>query len=120
MRYVYLDEQASGILNHEGEFSVRRGFAKGAYLAVLAYEAGKLVGAFRAYWQTTPSTLEAAGTWVAPSHRRAGLARKLWARMLRETRPRSVEVMTISRGGARLVRALKQRYPKIRWSHKKR
>lgn len=119
VRLAFLDEQTSGVVDSQSEFHTRKGFGKGMYLAVLAYEAGRLVGAVRAYWGSTPNHLEAGGTWVAPTYRRARLAQRLWARLLKETQPRSVFVKTISRNGARLVRALKERYPEIRWEWKK-
>jgi GNAT superfamily N-acetyltransferase len=119
VRLTFLNEADTGVINHEGEFSVRRGFDKGAYVAVLAHETGgELMGAFRACRGVTPHHLDAAGTWVHPHCRRAGLGLRLWARMLRETQPRSVFVKTISGNGARLVRALKRRYPKIKWEHR--
>lgn len=119
VRLTFLDERAAGVGDSQSEFHKRKGFESGAYFVVLAREGQRMVGAFRAFTEVTPGTIHAGGTWVDPEHRGTGLALRLWARMIRELRPGTVVVTTISRGGARLVKALKKRHPKLKWEHKK-
>lgn len=114
---VFVPEAFTAIGHPDTEFNVRHGFRPaGDFDAVLAFSKGKLVGAFRA-GQLEGGLLWAGGTWVAKEYRGAGLAMRMWQRMLRETKPTRVNVTTITRGGKRLVAALKRKYPRITWAH---
>ena len=86
------------------------------HCAFVALEGDKVVGCLRFDRISTPSGgLRAGGTWVAPSHRGSGLARKLWRRALRGQR--AVEVTTVSKGGKALIESLRKAYPKVSWIH---
>ena len=97
-------------------FSLGRQYIRSTCNLVVAYDGPEIVGCFRA-WTCPNETLQAGGTWVARTHRSKGLALRMWRRMLKETQPVAVTVSTISRGGARLVAALKRKFPRIEWEH---
>lgn len=77
--------------------------ANGAIVATLHRE---LLGFLR--FLATEHTVFAAGTWVAPTARRAGLGTRLWQRLLRRYPEHKIEVATITRGGTALIRSLRQ------------
>ncbi len=77
--------------------------------AVTAYAEGVLIGWFR--FTIRRGTLHAQGTWVAKSHRRQGIGKALWRHALRRTKPRRVEVLTVSRGGTALLSSLRRDLP---------
>ena len=64
----------------------------------------QIIGFFR--FTIAGRTLRAAGTWVDPRHRHRGLAKALWTTTLKRYRPEIVSVITISRGGTKLIRSL--------------
>lgn len=107
----------------EAEFDTGHGFVPAFgtrsrsdawHCAFVALEGDKVVGCLRYDRSPTPSGgLRAGGTWVAPSHRGTGLAKRLWRRALRGQR--TVEVTTVSRGGKALVASLREQYPKVSW-----
>jgi predicted N-acetyltransferase YhbS len=109
----------------EAEFDTTHGFvpaygtrskSDGWHQAFVAVDGDKVVGCLRYDRITTPSGgLRAGGTWVAPSHRGTGLAKRLWRRALRGQG--TVEVITVSRGGKALIESLRRQYPKVAWIH---
>jgi len=116
VRLVYIPPTFSAIGHGETEFNTRKGFSPdGAFHAVLAFDGCALVGAFRASLEN--GLLWAGGTWVDKAYRRAGVALCMWKLMLRELEPEAVQVVTITRGGKRLVAALKKKYPRLLWGH---
>lgn len=80
-------------------------------LAVAAYDGPKLAGFVRVFVGDYLSI--AAGTWVAPSHRRQGLALALWRRVMQ--RARIIEVVPCikgpcTKGGRALAKKLAKLY----------
>lgn len=103
----------------QAEFNTRHGFVPafdpdpGDWLdcAVVAIDEKGLAGALR--WNEKSGSLHAGGTWVRRDLRRSGLGQMLWKRALRGMR--QAEVTTISRGGRRLVKRLRENFPKVSW-----
>lgn len=86
---------------------------------VLVTENRVAVGFFRYYWNPVTKVLSAAGTWVAKTHRGQGIARRCWDMVLDKKKPRIVEVYTATRGGKKLVDALRAtRRPGLRWAQR--
>jgi predicted GNAT family acetyltransferase len=81
--------------------------------AVVAYQAGKIVGLFR--YTLYKKRLTAYGTCVHPKLRKRGVATRLWTLALRKTAPKSVRVFTASREGVRLVTSLSKLFNRIHW-----
>lgn len=82
--------------------------------AILATVDGELVGFIR--FGTYRRVVYALGTWVSRKHRGQGIAGWMWGRLLKKYPAYRIEVTTISRQGSRLVRALKQKYPRRNWA----
>jgi predicted GNAT family acetyltransferase len=59
--------------------------------------------------------LRAVGTYILSDYRSEGVAQKLWAQAIKRMKAKQVEVVITSRGGARLVNALRKKYKKIDW-----
>ena len=78
--------------------------------AVLAYHKKELIGFFRYYKKKKSTFLYAAGTHVLKKYRGDGVAKKLWIRALKKTKPESVDVIVASRGGAKLVASLQKKF----------
>lgn len=84
--------------------------------AVLAFHKKKLVGFFRYYHRKHGRWLYAGGTYVLSAYRGQGVAKKLWVRALKHAQPKSVDVGVVSRGGRKLVTALRKKFGrKIFW-----
>lgn len=83
--------------------------------AVLAYDKKQLIGFFRFYKKKHSKCLFAAGTYIMGKYRGDGVAKKLWIRALKKTKPKQVDVMVASRGGFKLASSLKKKYKKIKW-----
>ena len=81
--------------------------------AVVATEAGKLVGFLR--FGTYRNTIFAWGTWVDPSQRGKGIGAHLWHLLLKKYHQKTVEVTTITARGSRLVNTLSENYPDRNW-----
>lgn len=81
--------------------------------AVVAHHDGELVGFFRYSVYVTAMndgrTLIAGGTWVAPGHRRKGLATRMWRMALRCAGLRRAEVCTATNAGVRFMDSLEHR-----------
>jgi GNAT superfamily N-acetyltransferase len=81
--------------------------------AVIARHNGELVGFFRYSIYVTAMndgrTLIAGGTWVAPAHRRKGLATRMWKLALRCTKLRRAEICTATNAGAGFVSTLEDK-----------
>lgn len=78
--------------------------------AILAYDKKKLIGFFRFYKKRYSKFLYAAGTYVLKPYRSDGVAKKMWIRALKKTKPESVDVIVASRGGAKLVASLQKKF----------
>lgn len=78
---------------------------------VVATHEEKLVGFFR--FSMDEDTLWAAGTWVAPSFRRQGLATRMWDKAFRMYKPSNVYVTCATQMGFRFVGYLRRQHPTI-------
>ena len=76
--------------------------------SIVAYFDGRLVGFFRFNYQKRKgyNRLSADGTWVDPSFRRTGLARKMWERAFKKYAINRVHVIVTTKAGLRFVDAL--------------
>lgn len=83
--------------------------------AVVATEAGKVVGFFRYFTHGKGGAITTAGTWVDPRYRNQGLALRLWKPVMTQKNLKTVYFVTVSRGGRRLVAAAARIYPRIRF-----
>lgn len=90
--------------------------------AIVAHDNDGLVGFFRynreTYWDSKGKRgirLRAVGTYVLSTYRSRSVAKKLWARAIKQVKPKQIEVVITSRGGSKLVVALKKKYKKIDW-----
>ncbi len=83
----------------------RYGFCQ-ADEAIVAIEGEQLIGFFR--YSFEKRLLHARGTWVAPSHRRQGLATRMWEKALRgcQSQKGPIQVVTVTRAGTAFVRSL--------------
>jgi GNAT superfamily N-acetyltransferase len=79
-----------------------------------ATDCGKLVGWFR--MTRVGRNLYAQGTWVAPTHRRQGLAAQLWERALERLSPANIDVTVVSEGGVALIDHMEKAHPEIWWT----
>jgi len=89
--------------------------------AVVARHEGKLIGFFRYSVYVTSmirdggsvknngKALIAGGTWVAPGHRRKGLATRMWKLALRCTKLSRAEVCTATNAGAGFMDSLEHK-----------
>lgn len=59
--------------------------------------------------------LRACGTIVRKKFRKKGIAREMWDYVLWATKPKIVDVITISKGGNRLVEGLEANYTWVKW-----
>lgn len=81
---------------------------------VAAIENGKIVGYVRA--RLEDSTLELAGTWIAPSKRGSGLGTKLWRKLLTGLHANvTIDVVVISPGGRALAQKMSKEYSHFEW-----
>ncbi len=88
--------------------------------AVVAYGADDhIIGYFRFRMTKKSKRLFASGTWVDPKYRGKNIAADIWIFAIRKFQPRSVKVLTVSRGGDNLVRSLiaKDVFKTIKWVH---
>ena len=99
-----LPTDATSIWNHAGLDEAEE--------AIVAYLNGVMVGFFR-YTVYDDKVLYPAGTWVAPTLRRQGLAKALWAKALAKHKVQDVDGVTASPEGAALVEALRDEYSEI-------
>jgi predicted GNAT family acetyltransferase len=83
--------------------------------AILAYHKKELIGFFRFYKRKKGKTLYAGGTYVMKQYRGDGVAKNLWIKALKKTKPEIVDVMVASRGGLKLIKSLKKDFKKIEW-----
>jgi len=114
------DSEFKGKLSRSGlAFFNNRLIGLSAKQAVVAYDADdNIIGYFR-FTVTKRGRLNAKGTWVIPKLRGKSIAADLWIFAIREYRPSSVRVLTVSRGGYNLVQSLiaKDVYKTIKWIH---
>lgn len=81
--------------------------------AIVAFDGDVLVGAFKYNWNARRRYLCNSQTWVKPSHRRTGLAKRLWQHALDYHCPKFVSPVVGTRRGAALVAALQETNPKV-------
>ena len=86
-----------------------------ADVAAVATHQRTLVGFVRIITPGSPHYASAAGTWVEPKYRRQGLGVQMWSCLLRRFAWSTVEVITTTKGGYRLVCAVGDRHPEIDW-----
>jgi len=73
-------------------------------------EVGSVVG------KRTPSTFKSHGSYVLRSHRKRGLAMRMWVKLIRDLKPKAVEIVTVSDRGYTLAQSLMESFPGIRFS----
>jgi len=69
---------------------------------------GSLVGTFHA-----DSAFCSYGTFVHPKHRKCGVAKRMWTKLLRDTKAKKVEVVAVSDRGWTLMKSLEQQFPRV-------
>lgn len=77
----------------------------------VAYKSGRVVGFF--FFHKDKSALHASGTVVKQKYQKLGIGTKLWDAVLYKLRPPCVKVFTISKGGAKLVGSIRDKYKRI-------
>ena len=102
-----------------------------AHVAILAKDGERLVGFVRltSGYGLGHTEVRAYGTWVAVSHRRQGLALRMWSFLLRRTwsfplhikrtemlgRFETVRVTCLNKGSANLMQKIAQRFKRVRF-----
>lgn len=113
------ETRSSRIPRSAGRWAERVGLYDASHLGVVAYRDGEMIGFFR--YQVFPAgdsprpVICAAGTWVARSARKSGVARRLWELAFQKYRPVEVEVCVASVGGYMFVHALRKKHQEFRW-----
>lgn len=77
--------------------------------AVIAMNGDTMVGFYR--FQLWRNYIVSLGTWVDPSHRRMGMASRMWSKAISEFPGYKVEVTAVSGSGEAFVEFIKSRYP---------
>lgn len=104
------------ILPVEAFRTLRRWGMGPAEQAIVATEKGRIVAFFRFEAEDkSHTTLYAYGTWVSKDYRGRKLAFKMWQKVLHYAFPDTVVVTAISRGGAGLVKSLRNRFRGVKW-----
>jgi GNAT superfamily N-acetyltransferase len=87
------------------------------YAIVARVGRGQIVGFVR--WDERPKTreIQLRGTYVVRGWRGQGLARQLWEEALPHFKFKKIWVLSTSRGGGALVRALIKAHPEFIWDH---
>jgi GNAT superfamily N-acetyltransferase len=75
----------------------------------IAVDKGMVVGFFR--FDLCGKELNAAGTWVSRRYRGKGIAKTLWMKALKKIKPKTIQVVTTSKGGYNLVRSVSESIP---------
>lgn len=86
--------------------------------AILAFDGDTLIGFLRFVKRKHKKEgrlLLADGTYVLAAYRNQKIAKKLWTKAIRFVKPDYIEVTTVSRGGARLIASMVQKYHKPSW-----
>lgn len=81
--------------------------------ATVAWNGGRLVGMHR--YVIDSRVLRSCFTWVLSSHRREGVAKRMWAHTLAREKPQIVDVSASTAEGARLLVGLSRLNPTIQW-----
>ncbi len=86
------------------------GHATNGVIALISDDKGykRPIGMLRYGWDSLGESrvLTAAGTWVDPEYRRQGVARALWAKLIKDGDPDRVSAMAITRAGSGLLKEL--------------
>lgn len=75
---------------------------------------GHLIGAWK-YNREPRKIIRSFGTWVSPSFRKIGLAKKMWEFGIVYENAKKVIVTVMTDRGYSLVDSMKKRFPKVRW-----
>lgn len=114
IRYQFAPEAYVRVL--AGAFFTGKGFVieRGTTHALLVFDGDELVGA-ATYWTRRKAHTHLHAVWVDKRYRDQGIAQTLWHRVIAHTRPKTVSVNPITRGGRKLVAATQRAYPELRW-----
>jgi ribosomal protein S18 acetylase RimI-like enzyme len=79
----------------------------------------RVVGWFRFSLERKPTRhLTAQGTWVDEEFRKLGLAKEMWDMAFKEYYPSTVSVVTVSKEGRKLIRAMKLKHIRVLFFNK--
>lgn len=89
------------------------GYDNGIWFTVARDMHGRVIAGHK--WSMDGKMLLSLGTWVHHRWRRRGIARRLWARTLKHTRPTSIDMDSVTYKGRALIRSLRRVHPDVRW-----